>query len=53
MERGILTGKNEIVWNPPDFIKVVVGSQPRHVIGQPVLFAFFDEISFIAKLNAA
>lgn len=38
MERGILTGKNEIVWNPPDFIKVVVGSQPRHVIGQPILY---------------
>lgn len=47
MSRGTITGKVNIVWNPPDFIDIIIGSQPRHVIGQPVLFAFFDEVSFI------
>ena len=47
MERGTVTGKNELVWNPPKFINIIVGSQPRHVIGQAIYYAFFDEISFI------
>lgn len=47
MERGTITGKNELIWNPPRFINIIVGSQPRHVIGQAIYFAFFDEISFI------
>lgn len=49
MERGTLSGKNEIVWNPPSYINIIVGSQPRHVIGQAILFSFMDEISFIAN----
>lgn len=49
MERGTITGKNELIWNPPKFINIIVGSQPRHVIGQAIYFAFFDEISFIAN----
>ncbi len=47
MERGTITGKNDLIWNPPDYINIIVGSQPRHVIGQALLFSFFDEISFI------
>lgn len=47
MERGTLSGRDEIIWNPPSYINLIVGSQPRHVIGQAILFAFFDEISFI------
>ena len=47
LERGTLSGRNEIIWNPPSYINVIVGSQPRHVIGQAILYAFFDEISFI------
>lgn len=47
--RGTITGKNDLVWNPPDFIKIIIGSQPRHVIGQAIYYAFFDEISFIAN----
>ena len=47
MERGTLSGRDEVVWNPPSYIKIIVGSQPRHVIGQAILFAFMDEISFI------
>lgn len=47
MERGTITGKNDLIWNPPDYINIVIGSQPRHVVGQAILFGFFDEISFI------
>lgn len=48
MARGTLTQfENEPYWNPPDYIDIIVGSQPSHVIGKPILAAFFDEISFI------
>lgn len=47
MERGTLTGKKDIIWNPPSYINIIIGSQPRHVIGQATFGSFFDEISFI------
>lgn len=47
LERGTLTGRDEVIWNPPEYIDVIIGSQPRHVIGQAIYAAFFDEISFI------
>lgn len=47
MERGTVTGRQTKVWNPPEFIHIIIGSRPSHVIGQPIYFAFFDEISFI------
>ena len=47
MERGTLTGKKDIMWNPPSYINIIIGSQPRHVIGQATFGSFFDEISFI------
>lgn len=48
VQRGIMTKKNnEPYWNPPKFINIIIGSQSSHVIGQPIYFAFFDEISFI------
>ena len=47
MERGTITGINNKVWNPPDYIDIIVGSQSSHVIGQPIYFAMFDEIDFI------
>ena len=49
LERGTLSGTKEVKWNPPSFMNIIVGSQPRHVIGQAIYFAFFDEISFIAN----
>ena len=49
LSRGTLSGRKDILWNPPSWIDIIVGSQPRHVIGQPIYFAFFDEISFIAN----
>lgn len=48
MERGTITSyKNNPYWNPPDPIAFIIGSQADDVIGQPIYFAFFDEISFI------
>lgn len=49
MKRGKITGRNPEIWNPPDYINIIIGSQPRHVIGQALIFNFFDEISFIAN----
>lgn len=37
MERGTLSGKKDLVWNPPSYINIIIGSQPRHVIGQACL----------------
>lgn len=34
-------------WIPPDPIQIIIGSQSDDVIGQPIFYAFFDEISFI------
>lgn len=34
MSRGTLSGNKEQIWNPPSYIKIIIGSQPRHVIGQ-------------------
>lgn len=48
MSHGIMTRKdNSPYWVPPAPIEVIVGSQSSHVIGKPILFAMFDEISFI------
>ena len=49
MSKGTVTGRKELIWNPPNWIDIIVGSQPRHVIGKPIYAAFFDEISFIAN----
>lgn len=48
MQRGTMTQRdNNPYWVPPDYIEIIIGSQSSHLIGKPVLFAFFDEISFI------
>ena len=52
MARGTITQNNhQDYWNPPDFIEVIIGSQNSDVIGKPILFAFFDEISFIRNMD--
>lgn len=46
--RGTIKQRNNVpYWEPPDPISIIIGSQSSHVIGQPIYFAFFDEISFI------
>ena len=48
MSRGRMTTyHNNPYWIPPDPIKIIIGSQSDDVIGQPIFFSFFDEISFI------
>lgn len=48
MAKGRMTTyKNEPYWIPPEPINIIIGSQSSHVIGQPILWALFDEISFI------
>jgi hypothetical protein len=37
MSKGTLSGNKEQIWNPPSYIKIIIGSQPRHVIGQACL----------------
>ena len=48
MARGSMTSKNNKPWwTPPYPIQLIIGSQSDDVIGLPIYFAFFDEISFI------
>ena len=48
MSRGTMTKRNnKPYWVPPEPIEIVIGSQSDDLIGRPVFFAFFDEISFI------
>ena len=36
LERGTITGVTNKVWNPPDWIEIILGSQSSHVIGRPI-----------------
>lgn len=48
MSKGRMTSyHSKPYWVPPDPINIIIGSQSDDVIGQPIYFAFFDEISFI------
>lgn len=48
MSRGKMTQRNnQAYWVPPEPISIIIGSQSDDVIGQPIYFCFFDEISFI------
>ena len=48
MSKGTMTSKsNQPWWEPPPPISIIIGSQSDDVIGLPIYFAFFDEISFI------
>ena len=48
MSKGTMTSKNNKPWwTPPEPIQIIIGSQSDDVIGLPIYFSFFDEISFI------
>lgn len=49
LNKGIITGKTYKQWEPnPEYhIEIKIGSQADDLIGLPVYFCFFDEISFI------
>ena len=52
MSRGTTRQRNnQVYWDPPSPINVIIGSQSSDVIGQALLFSFFDEISFIKNLD--
>ena len=52
MAHGSMTRKNNApYWTPPEYIEIIIGSQASDVIGLPILFAFFDEISFIRNMD--
>ena len=39
MARGSMTRRNnDDYWIPPDYINIIIGSQPSHVIGLPIFF---------------
>lgn len=47
MSKGSMTKRNnQPYWNPPEPIEIIIGSQSDDVIGRPIYFAFFDEVSF-------
>jgi len=47
MARGTMEGRTNLKWVPPDYINIIIGSQADDLIGLPIFFAFFDEISFM------
>ena len=47
MSKGTLTGRTKKLWVPPEYIQIIIGSQADDLIGLPIYFAFFDEISFM------
>ena len=48
MQRGTMTSyESNPFWVPPEPVTIIIGSQSDDIIGQPIFFAFFDEISFI------
>lgn len=52
MARGEMTQRNNLpYWIAPDYINIIIGSQPSHVIGQPIMGAFMDEIDFIRNMD--
>lgn len=46
LSHGNLTGRDNIMWEPPDPIHIIIGSQASHVIGQAV-YACLDEDTMI------
>jgi len=47
LEKGTMVGRTNKLWEPPKYINIIIGSQASDVIGQPIFYAFFDEIDFI------
>lgn len=48
MSKGRMTQRNnKQYWVPPEPLEIIIGSQSDDVIGRPIFFAFFDEISFL------
>lgn len=48
MSKGTLSGRSEIVWNPPKKLELVIGSSNNAVIGRAIFANFTDEVNFSA-----
>lgn len=46
LRHGTLTRSTSPQWQPPKGIELIYGSQPRHILGRAVYWAFLDEVSF-------
>lgn len=46
LEHGTISKGTNPEWRPPKGIELIYGSQPRHIIGRAVFWAFLDEVSF-------
>ena len=48
MQRGTMTRRNNRpFWVPPEPLEIIIGSQSDDVIGRPIFYAFFDELSYL------
>ena len=48
MQRGTMTRRNnKPYWVPPEPLEIIIGSQSDDVIGRPIFYAFFDELSYL------
>ena len=52
MSHGTITGRTNLIWNPPDFINIIIGSQSSDVIGQPI-FACLGADTVVMTENGA
>ena len=46
MQRGTVTGRTALRYNPPKHITISFGSKAEHALGQQIYAAFMDEIDF-------
>ena len=47
MKHGTITGKTKKVWNPPNYIQIIIGSQADDVIGLPIYFCLDGDTEII------
>lgn len=52
MQHGTLSGRDTVMWNPPDPINIIIGSQAGHVIGQPIYFCLDGDTKIITSEGA-
>lgn len=46
LERGVVTGRTKLRYNPPHNIAITFGSKGEHALGQQVFTSFLDECDF-------
>lgn len=46
LERGTVTGRKKLRYNPPHNIAITFGSKAEHALGQQIYVSFMDELDF-------